>query len=153
PVDVVTGACIDCFVDYPGDDGLGFERFYSSLASLVDGPVGRGFRHGYQRELLLSPDRISYVDGEREGTECPAPPPGGEPWEAANNGYRLRRLSEHRYQVFHLTAAMEFEFEGTSAVAALRALAHEGDSLELEYAGERLSLIRDSIGRSLRFDY
>ncbi len=77
PVDVVTGANVDSFIDFdhPLYPALEWTRFYSSLHCDLDGPMGFGFRHGWQHELRFLADRVEYRLPDGDIVELPLPAP------------------------------------------------------------------------------
>ncbi|MGH9631117.1 MAG: DUF6531 domain-containing protein, partial [Bryobacteraceae bacterium] len=113
PVDVVTGANVDEFLDYesPGPAPFRWKRYYDSSQSHIDGPMGRGFRHEYQRALRRRDDRFEYLNQEGEIIELPVPQPGGS---VAQDGFQLQDLGDGRYRL-HETANPSMEFRVDSA--------------------------------------
>lgn len=91
PIDVVTGANVDEFLDFerPGAPPLRWTRYYDSR--LADRPslVGRGFRLDLQRELSRTSTGFTYVDGEGEPVDLP--PLRHHADEVSHDGLRLRR--------------------------------------------------------------
>lgn len=91
PIDPITGAAVDEHVDFEASGAFPFRwgRSYSSADADREGPVGRGFRHTYERSLAVDLDRVVYTD--EEGREVPFFGLGPDREEAAREGYRLRR--------------------------------------------------------------
>jgi RHS repeat-associated protein len=107
PIDPVTGANVDTFLDHEAERPSLFrwERHYTSLAAERDGPMGRGFRHYYQRDLAIDLDCAVYTDGE--GRLIPLPLPGPEGAPTRREGYVLERWSEGAETVYSLWRAGE----------------------------------------------
>lgn len=154
PVDVVSGANVDDFVDYelPGSIVFRWKRYYDSSQSHIDGPVGRGFRHEYQRTLRHAGDRFEYVNQEGEGIEFPLPE-NGRP--VAHDGFLLEPLGEHIYRLYETgNPAMEFRVESDGRPGRLLRLKINEHWMEFGYDGAGLlSGIHDSLGRSIRVNH
>ncbi len=107
PIDPVTGANVDTFLDHeaPRPSLFRWERHYTSLAAEREGPMGRGFRHHYQRELAIDLDHAVYTDGE--GREIPLPLPGPDAPVTRREGYVLELWSEGAESVYSLWRAGE----------------------------------------------
>jgi RHS repeat-associated protein len=105
PIDVVTGANVDELVDYvdPGSpSGFRWVRSYTSLDAERDGPMGRGFQHSYQRDLVVDLDYAIYTDGQ--GRVVPLPLPTSERESTSYCGYVLtvgKEGAEVRYSIDH----------------------------------------------------
>lgn len=163
PVDVVTGANVDVFDDHEvgGEVPIRWRRYYSSLLCGEDGPMGRGFRHEYQRELRRNAEgRLEYVDGEGEPVEFPAL--GPDVLEAAHDGYRIRALSRDVYEVRHGDERMEFALARGARCAGVRRLWRGEAFVDFEYrddggllaiwepSGRRVRLFHDAQGHVVR---
>ncbi|AZD73465.1 RHS repeat-associated core domain-containing protein [Pseudomonas chlororaphis] len=101
PVDPVTGASADELVDYQ-DQGPGrftWERYYYSHWSEEDGPLGFGFRHSLQHELLLLRTRALYIDPRRREYEFPRQADGH--YAGTFGGYTLSQPSPTRFILRH----------------------------------------------------
>lgn len=114
PVDPVTGANFDEWVDHEAEGVVPFRwgRSYSSADAGRDGPMGRGFRHTYERSLSVDLDRAIYTDAEGRPTEIPLP--AGEDEETTRGGYSLR-VSAEESEVIYAVAR-----EGEPAVEFVR---------------------------------
>ncbi|MGI8742121.1 MAG: RHS repeat-associated core domain-containing protein [Bryobacteraceae bacterium] len=155
PVDVVSGANVDEFLDYElsGPIPLRWGRCYDSSQNGCEGPLGYAHRHEYQRELRRDVDGFRYTDQQGRTIGFPDFPP--DRTEVANKGFVLRRLDDRVYQVGeHRRPAMEFEFydrDGSARLVRLRSGSH---SIKFEHdERERLSGIVDSRHRTLRLIY
>ncbi len=159
PVDVVTGANVDTFDDaiVGGPLPIEWRRHYSSLDAGEDGPMGRGFRHEYQRELVRLPGgALAYVDAD--GTSVAFPRLGSERLEVVADGYHLRALGGGRFEVRCGEERMCFVLSREAQRGPIERLAVGERALELDYdeaghlvavwqgSGERLCLLRDEAG-------
>lgn len=159
PVDVVTGANVDVFDDHEvgGEVPIRWRRYCSSLLCGEDGPMGRGFRHEYQRELRRNAEgRLEYVDGEGEPVEFPAL--GSDVQEAARDGYRIRALGRDVYEVRCGDERMEFALVRGGRRAGVRRLWRGEAFVDFEYredggllaiwepSGRRVRLFHDARG-------
>ena len=98
PVDVVSGAVLDQKLEFVSPIGLfRWERFYNSALSTADGPIGRGFRHGYQISLKVCLHRCTLVDELGGQVVFPRFDPGESRVFAL--GWVLERLPELRYRL------------------------------------------------------
>ena len=90
---------VDDITDYaPDADALfRWRRYYDSRRTGRAGPMGRGFRHEYQRELYHDMDGVTYV--APTGTEVHFMPPEADGDSAASEGLVLRRVSPTHYVV------------------------------------------------------
>src|SRR5262245_57582321 len=75
PIDVVTGANVDDFIDFtlPAPRFV-WRRWYNSQQQEQAGPLGRGFRHEYQHELIYDRSKSQYTYTDPEGNSVPFPP-------------------------------------------------------------------------------
>jgi RHS repeat-associated protein len=163
PVDVVTGANVDTFDDAEvgGPLSIAWRRRYSSLDCAEDGPMGRGFRHEYQRELLrLRDGAFAFVDADGAGLAFPPLP--SERLEAGASGYVLCALGGDRFEVRCGEERMEFAFAPGCERAPMQRLTMGEETLELDHDeagnliaiwqadGTRLCLLRDEAGHVVR---
>ncbi|WP_438007093.1 RHS repeat-associated core domain-containing protein [Sorangium sp. So ce321] len=90
PIDPITGANEDEFLDYeqPAPVGFRWERNYTSAGADREGQMGRGFRHGYEHRLKVDLDQVAYTDARGQTVEIPLPRFAGE--ETSRGGYVLR---------------------------------------------------------------
>jgi RHS repeat-associated protein len=100
PVNPVTGASFDDWIDYEAPGAIPFRwgRSYSSAHADRDGPMGRGFRHSYERTLHIDLDFATYTDAEGRPTAIPIPVRGEIVWR----GYTLRMRDERALVVYTL---------------------------------------------------
>ncbi|WP_437317053.1 RHS repeat-associated core domain-containing protein [Sorangium sp. So ce385] len=108
PIDPVTGANVDLFVDFQDPDSpidFCWSRHYTSADIAREGPMGRGFRHSYERSLAIDLDLVVYTDAE--GKEFPFPAIGpGEP-AVSREGYTLEARMEDGALVYEVSHAVE----------------------------------------------
>jgi len=98
PIDAVTGAMYDGYLDFQSNGLFRFERAYSSHLAVVGGPIGRGYRHTYQRELITRLHRCTYID--ENGTEIRFPRFDPQRRHVMALGYHLERLTPERYRLW-----------------------------------------------------
>ncbi|WP_437927505.1 RHS repeat-associated core domain-containing protein [Sorangium sp. So ce291] len=100
PVDPVTGANVDHWIDFEEHGAIPFRwgRSYNSADAEREGPMGRGFRHSYERSLTVDLDQANYTDAEGRPTELPLPSQGQE--ATIHRGYVLR-VQEERSEVIY----------------------------------------------------
>ncbi|MGH9629947.1 MAG: RHS repeat-associated core domain-containing protein, partial [Bryobacteraceae bacterium] len=144
-------ANVDDFADYEmaGAPPVVWRRYYDSSQSHIDGPLGRGFRHEYQRTLSVAGDRLEYINQEGEIVEFPIPEPGGS---VARDGFLLKDGGNGFY-LLHETAkpSMEFRLDDSGRPARLLRLFGAGGYIQLDYdLNEILSGIRTSTGQQIR---
>ena len=103
PIDPVTGACVNQFVDVEDTEQIAFkwERFYDSRWNGQDGPLGFGFRHVFQRELRLLRTRALYVDQENREYVFPRLEDGC--YGGIFAGFELEQQDETRFVLKHET--------------------------------------------------
>jgi RHS repeat-associated protein len=162
PVNVVTGANVDDFLDYESTPAIPFawKRYYSTLWSHREGPLGYGFRHQLQRSILVS--EVEVILTNEEGEEIPFPGQPGEGEEIASSGYVLRRVSSSLLEIREEgRPTMEFELSAETPTAPLKRLRSEEHQIDLIYDEEgnlsdilcgeekRISIRNDQQGRIL----
>jgi RHS repeat-associated protein len=141
PVDVVTGANVDEFHDYelPGPVPFRWRRYYDSRYCDASRPIGRGFRHEYQRELRRTAQGLDYVTHEGEVVEFP---PLEDDREVAHDGLLIRRREDGIWEI-HEQGQPTLEFAlGERASAPLYAVRRGGAWLKCRYdaAGQLIGL-------------
>jgi YD repeat-containing protein len=158
PIDVVTGANVDDFIDFtlPAPRFV-WRRWYNSQQQSELGPLGWGFRHEYQRELRRDESSLEFTYTDQEGNSVTFPPfltdLTGE--RSTQHGYVLTRLSERRYELTtHDQPAIIFEFRGMTEPALPIALRDEDRTFTFEYY-DHTRLIRINLGgeRTVRLAY
>ncbi|MGK3988993.1 RHS repeat-associated core domain-containing protein [Sorangium sp. So ce136] len=163
PIDPVTGANVDLFVDFEDPESaikFRWSRYYTSADVGREGPMGRGFRHSYERSLAIDLDLVVYTDAE--GRQLPFPAIGpGEP-AVSREGYSLEVRTEGDalvYELSHAVApAMEFVRRAGPDVAPrlARIIGWDGRA-ELSYddQGRLVDMIENgSVGaKETRFTY
>lgn len=163
PVHVVSGANVDAFDDALVDGPLPivWRRHYSSLDCNRSGPIGRGFRHEYERALIRRSDGgFTYVGGD--GSSVPLPPLDHDRIEVAAHGHTLRALGGQRFEVRVGDERMEFTLPREADRGLIQRLAVEDQALDFHHddaghlvaiwqaTGERLCLLRDEAGHIVR---
>ncbi|MGE0756468.1 MAG: DUF6531 domain-containing protein, partial [Pirellulaceae bacterium] len=155
PVDVWSGANVDDFLDYgiPGPIPFEWKRYYDSALRGQDGPLGRGFRHTYQRELRRTPDGFAYVTAEGELVEFDAFPPDQR--RSAQDGLLLTCGDDGIHRIAEAGApTMEFHLSSGLGRAPLAALAQGPHRITFQYDSlGRLESIRGSQGEYFRLRY
>jgi RHS repeat-associated protein len=153
PVDAVTGANVDEFHDYelPGPVPFRWRRYYDSRLSGVASPIGRGFRHEYQRELRRTVEGIDYVTHEGEVVEFP---PLEDAREAAHDGLLLRRREDGIWEIHEQgQPTLEFALRGRD-LAPLYAVRLGDARLECRYdAAGQLAGFEDGQRRQFRLQH
>jgi RHS repeat-associated protein len=151
-VDVVTGANVDDFLDYelPGPLPFSWRRYYDSSLSPDEGPLGRGFRHEYQRELRRVSGGLAYLTPEGEVVEFPHL---GPEEDAANDGLLLRHLGDGRYALLEAgQPTMVFNLGVAEASAPLQRLTWGAHWLDFQYdAAGNLRAVQASTGHLIQF--
>jgi RHS repeat-associated protein len=155
PINLVTGACVEEYVDYEEREPLPFlwKRYYDSRWTQQPGPFGWGFRHEYQRELTRTLDGLQYRNQEGDTVLFPAVDEEGQ--SAAADGLSLTCSQVQRYLVREQSQpTMEFTFASDEQRAVLQALHWVNGSLYFAYdPHRRLSVLRDSSGGKIRLHY
>src|SRR5262249_3298189 len=153
PVDAVTGANVDEFHDYEAAGPVPFRwrRYYDSRLCGAAGPMGRGFRHEYQRELRRTVEGVDYVTQEGEVVEFPALE---DEREAGRDGLLLRRRGDGGWEV-HEQGQPTLEFALRDRAAAPLHAVCQGDARwECRYdAAGRLTGFEDQQRRQFRLEY
>ncbi len=158
PIDVVTGANVDDFIDFtlPAPRFV-WRRWYNSQNQGQVGLLGWGFRHEYQHDLRYDRSMSQYAYTDREGATVPFPPFVTDvPSErVAQHGYALKRLSERRFELTsHDRPAIEFEFDEMTEPARMVALRDEGRNFSFDYDRQgRLVGIRLNEEKTVRLVY
>src|SRR5262245_978440 len=158
PIDVVTGANFDDFIDFtlPAPQFV-WRRWYNSERQGQAGPLGWGFRHEYQHELRYDQLTSQHSYTDPEGNSVPFPPFFTEyPSErVVQHGYALKRLAARRFELTgHDRPAIEFEFREMTETARLVALRDEDRNFTFDYDGQgRLIGIGIGEGRTVRLNY
>ncbi|CAB3787329.1 hypothetical protein LMG28688_02444 [Paraburkholderia caffeinitolerans] len=153
PVDVVTGAAENEFVDFSTSATPAFkwERYYCSAWNDQDGPLGYGFRHAFQHELRLLRTRAVYVDSLNRAFPIRRDDMGR--YEGVFAGCELEQQSANRF-VMRQGERGEFTFERASeSQRSARLVRHvrEGVESTLRYASDgALHQIEQASGRDGR---
>src|SRR5687767_6187272 len=100
PVDTLTGAVVDRTLDFrlTGPIELRWHRYYDSSQKDRHLTGGRGWSHEYDRRLTITADGLTYEEPLR--CEVQFPPLDQDRREVARQGFRLRRISAERYELF-----------------------------------------------------
>ena len=155
PVDVVTGACVDTLVDYESPYGPIFRwvRRYDSSEVEVPGPMGRGFRHEYERFLEIDGDGFLYTDENGEQVEFP-PFPDDENHVTAG-GFVLQRHDSTWFSLRPFRKpAMLFEFRDPKRPARLVRLdSGRHNLIFLHNERDQIVEIRESGGHRYVLEY
>ncbi|MBN8616841.1 MAG: RHS repeat-associated core domain-containing protein, partial [Deltaproteobacteria bacterium] len=132
PIYLITGENYDSYVDFVSEGMFRWERHYSSGRQRLNGPLGYGNRHYYQRSLRVRLHKITYTDWDGQDIVFPRFEKGAD--VTRSNGYVLTRVRRGRYQLsYRDEPVMEFsggEFDGA---LPLRKLSSKGRELELGY--------------------
>jgi RHS repeat-associated protein len=145
PVYVVTGENFTKAVDFVSSL-FEWRRHYTTARSREDGPLGHGWRHFFQRSLVVRLHRATFTDWNGLRVEFPCFEYGSNTVRA--EGRVLRRLAPGLYRLSH-RGQPDAEFSGNEFEGELRLSKLETDEHEvtLEYdAHARLSVAveRDS---------
>ncbi len=156
PIDVVTGANVDDFIDFTlPDPRFVWRRWYDSQHQA--GPLGWGFRHEYQHELRRGCDKSEYIYTDPEGDTVPFPPFFTDiPSERVEqSGYVLKRVAERRFELtMRNRPTIEFEFGEATETARMVALRDEDRNYGFDYDAQgRLIGIRLDEKRTVRLVY
>ncbi|MBN8610287.1 MAG: PAAR domain-containing protein [Deltaproteobacteria bacterium] len=132
PIYLITGENFDSYVDFVSDGMFRWERHYSSARQRLNGPVGYGNRHYYQRSLRVRLHKAIYTDWDGQEFRFPRFEKGSD--VSKSNGYVLTRLRRGRYQIaYRDEPVMEFsggEYDGSFP---LKKLITKERELELGY--------------------
>jgi YD repeat-containing protein len=157
PIDVVTGANVDDFIDFtlPAPRFV-WRRWYNSHHQHPS-PLGWGFRHEYQRELRYDEANAQFTYTDQEGNAVPFPSfltdlPGER---VVQHGYVLTRLAERRYELTtHNQPALEFAFRDMTAPALPVVLRDVDRTFTFEYdAQARLVRMQLDAERTVHLAY
>ncbi|MCA9133592.1 MAG: RHS repeat protein, partial [Planctomycetales bacterium] len=154
PVDVVSGANVDDFIDWASPElpHLTWQRFYTSLLAADNGPMGPGFRHNWQHELSKTDQGFSYLDPEGEIVEFPPLDP--QTRRSSNDGFVLQLEQDGRYR---LTASLQpsvyFPRDDRRTMLA-QEMVVQGQRIALHYDDQnRLAQVVDAGGNQLQLGY
>lgn len=156
PVDVISGANVDDFLDYELPTTLlpfQWKRYYSSEFADVVGPLGRGFRHEYQRSLRKTERGLEYIDPEGSIVEFPPFEPNEN--EASNDGLILKKREQGWFEIrAQRGPRMLFQFQAGETETPLRSLREFDQFQELGYdRNGRWTGLSDALGNRITFDY
>ncbi|EPX64761.1 hypothetical protein D187_000183 [Cystobacter fuscus DSM 2262] len=144
PVDVITGANFDEFVDArSAPPGLFcWQRRYTTAHADRQGVLGWGFRHEYQHTLHLLRQAWRYEDARGRVIDF-EPLKEGER-ETKRHGVVLRRLDGRQYEISEGWAPrLILQAAEGEDIARLRFVRSAEAELELRHVGERLSEITE----------
>lgn len=142
PVNLVTGACFDEYVEYVSGGLFEWRRYYSSDRARHDGPMGHGSRHSYQHSLRVRLHRAVFTNWDGEEIEFPRFERGSNVTRA--KGYVLTRVDPQTYRVSYLDQP-ELEFTGDRFAGDLRLARVWKENKELV-------VVRDAVGRITAFN-
>jgi RHS repeat-associated protein len=145
PVYVVTGENFDRYVDFVSGGLFEWRRHYTSARHRADSPLGYGWRHFYQRTLLVRLNSATFTDWDGLQTTFPRFERGSDTtrWE----GHVLRRVSRGRYRLsYRSEPTMEFEGDELRGQLQLRRLVTEQRELDFEY--DDLGRLASALDRS-----
>lgn len=155
PIDFVTGANLDEFLDYADYRVPLFrwQRFYDSTRLSASSPMGWGFRHSYQRTLRRTLDGYEYTDETGDAVEFFGAVIGEDGITA--DGFRLSRIDERRFRLGELwQPEMEFTFDGDGLSGVLSAIQDDKSRLDLTYDQKRrLCAISGADGWAIELAY
>ncbi|NJK31237.1 MAG: hypothetical protein HC927_01820, partial [Deltaproteobacteria bacterium] len=97
PIYLVTGENFDEFTDFVSGGLFQWKRHYTTARNHVDGPLGFGFRHFYQRTLTVRLHESVFVDWDGVAQSLPKFEKGENVVRA--HGYVLRRISATEYRL------------------------------------------------------
>ena len=155
PIDVSNGANVDDFLDHELPSAIPFQwkRYYDSSLCNADGPLGRGFRHHYQRELSRSAGGFEYLTAEGEIVEFDAL--SNETRQTANDGLLLSLGKDGVYRLAEAgQPTMEFRFAKGKLRAPLSALFTRDYRFDFDYDSQgKLESLRGSQHELVTFQY
>ena len=154
PVDVVTGANVDSFIDYNLDGPIPFKwiRYYNSLMN-YKGSLGHNFKHEYDRQLYKTNDGFEYINQEGEVVEFSNFDYGTN--ETINDGLLLKGMGNHIYEIEEYNQpTMMFHLNDRVAPNHIKTLKTDSYQMTFLYDNnQRLSVIIDSLSNSIFFQY
>ncbi len=132
PIYLITGENFDSYVDFVSEGLFRWERHYTTARQRLNGPLGHGNRHFYQRTLRVRLHKLVYTDWDGQEFTFPRFEKGSD--VTKSNGYVLRRIRRGRYTLsYRDEPVMEFsggEYDGS---LPLKKLSTKGRELELAY--------------------
>jgi RHS repeat-associated protein len=157
PVDVASGKLFTDAVDFqlPGPIPLKWERTWFST-SVYDGPLGHGWHHSYDLELIEGDKAIAVRLADGRPAAFPRLDVGDTSFDRAN---RLTLIRDLRGYALDTIEGLRYRFEVSNSADKrhrLRFIAHKstGVKIQFEYDGQsRLRQIIDSGGRFIRLEY
>jgi YD repeat-containing protein len=143
PVDIVTGAVVDQETDFRlprAALALSWVRRFDSRELSRDRGLGRGFRHGLDRELRFDLDGITYVDGAWERTTFPHLEHDRQ--RSTQIGCALERVDDKHYRIQDSDGrSYEFTFASPDEPARLDRILDADGTLSLYYERQQLYAI------------
>lgn len=132
PIYLVTGENYDEYLDLATGLLFQWRRHYTSARRTLDGPLGHGFRHYYQRRLERRLHRATFTDWDGVSVEFARFERRQS--QVSSEGYVLRRLGKGHFRLSH-RGQPDLEFVGKEFDDELPLTRVIGDAacLELEY--------------------
>jgi RHS repeat-associated protein len=157
PVDVASGKLFTDAVDFqlPGPIPLKWERTWFST-SIYDGPLGHGWHHSYDIELMEGDKAIAVRLADGRPVAFPRLDVGDTSFERTD---RLTLIRDSRGYAMDTIDGLRYRFEVSHPAEKryrLKFIAHRstGVQIQFEYDGQnRLRQIIDSGGRFIRLEY
>jgi RHS repeat-associated protein len=155
PVDPVTGEVFAHYTDFVSSGLFRWRRYYSTALHKERGPLGKGWRHFYQRRLRRRLHHATYIDWEGNRVEFPRFEYGSN--VTRSDGYVLERLAAGYFEVSRRgEPAMQFvggEFD--SELTFHRMLGDDGEiEFEHDVLGRLVAAIEtDAEGKRRRFEF
>jgi len=137
PVHVVTGANYNTHLDFQSILGaFSWFRYTSSADHAMRGVLGWSWRHVFESRLVIELHRVTFEGYQGERIAFPRLRDADE---STMHGYRLRRLSAHRFVVTHRRlGSLEFQrIDPSSRVARLIGVFGDETNIELSYDAHR----------------
>jgi RHS repeat-associated protein len=132
PIYLVTGENFDSFTDFVSGDLFEWKRHYTTARAHVDGPLGFGFRHHYQRTLEVRLHEATFVDWDGVALVFPKFGPGRN--LVRSEGYRLTRIDPNHYELaFRDEPTMIFAGDPFAGPLALVGMGSQDRELLFEY--------------------
>lgn len=132
PIYLVTGENFDHFTDFVSPGLFRWQRYYTTAHARIDGPLGLGFRHCYQRHLDVRLHQATFIDWDGVELEFPKFEAGSS--TLLEHGYVLRRVSASRYELSTRgEPTMVFEGDRFTEILPLVAMYDAWRVLEFEY--------------------
>ena len=153
PVDVASGKVFTDRIPIlflPGHFNLELLRSYSTARRNIDIGLGHGWQHTLGWELEEHAKELHVLTGDGRVVDLPKPPIGGEVVQGAWGalGFELYTVVRPGNDFLHEFARLS---KGDQRHRLRRVMCRHYGDLWLEYEGERLAKVTDTVGRTILF--